>query len=98
MIHQFAVAQVIWDDITAFDKSNSTISDELEEPEDAEVITLKMVVGAKQKPRSFKDMEIEHHGNPAFQRFQIHLGEFFGTQEAQCSNQMMRYTNLILTV
>ena len=77
MIHQFTVAQVIWDDITAFDKSNGTTSNELEKPEDAEVITLKMVVGAKQTLCSFKDMEIEHHNNPAFQRFQIHLGELF---------------------
>ena len=78
MIHQFTVAQVIRDDITAFDKFNSPISDELEEPEDAEVITSKMVVGAKQKPCSFKNVEIEHHGDPAFQRFRIRLGEFFG--------------------
>ena len=69
MVHQFTVAQVIQDDITAFDKSNGAISDELEEPEDAEVIMLKMVVGVKQKLHSFKDMEIEHHSNPAFQRF-----------------------------
>ena len=69
MIHQFLVSQVIWDDITTFDKFNSPISDELGKPEDVEVITSKMVVGAKQKPCSFKNMEIEHHSNPAFQRF-----------------------------
>jgi len=83
------------DDLKYLDLYDATFKDRLldqEAPNDLEDTTSHIIVGAKQQPRTFNDLDSNFNDNVAFTNFRVRLVKFFNSvlkQEALPNGQRL---------